>query len=234
MRPACGATIARGDASGATSTRARCASSSATRRFGSSGYHVPATAARLTCGIEPWYLRKSPVRARHAAFLWRASGAGLCEQQRARHSRNEEHTGPSHVHALTIADVERIAALAHLELTPEEKQLFTRQLADILAYAEQLQAIDTTGVPATAHVNAATRPNETTSRGRRCQSPTRWPTRLTARPTPVSSACHGSSDERRHSRTARAISGTTSPPAGVGVDVCRARARSHCRGRTPR
>ena len=56
---------------------------------------------------------------------------------------------------LTVADVERIAALAHLELTDEEKQLFTRQLADILSYAEQLQVIDTTGVPATAHVNAA-------------------------------------------------------------------------------
>jgi aspartyl-tRNA(Asn)/glutamyl-tRNA(Gln) amidotransferase subunit C len=56
--------------------------------------------------------------------------------------------------ALTIADVERIAALAQLELTDEEKQLFTRQLADILAYAEQVQAIDTSGVPATAHVHA--------------------------------------------------------------------------------
>jgi aspartyl-tRNA(Asn)/glutamyl-tRNA(Gln) amidotransferase subunit C len=56
--------------------------------------------------------------------------------------------------SLTIADVERIAALAHLELTDQEKQLFTRQLADILDYAEQLQAIDTTGVPATAHVSA--------------------------------------------------------------------------------
>jgi aspartyl-tRNA(Asn)/glutamyl-tRNA(Gln) amidotransferase subunit C len=55
---------------------------------------------------------------------------------------------------LTIADVERIAALAHLELTDEEKQVFTRQLADILAYAEQLQAVDTTGVVATAHINA--------------------------------------------------------------------------------
>lgn len=58
---------------------------------------------------------------------------------------------------LTVADVERIAALAHLELTDEEKQVFTRQLADILSYAEQLQAIDTTGVPATAHVNATPR-----------------------------------------------------------------------------
>jgi aspartyl-tRNA(Asn)/glutamyl-tRNA(Gln) amidotransferase subunit C len=58
---------------------------------------------------------------------------------------------------LTIADVERIAALAQLELTDEEKLLFTKQLADILAYAEQVQAIDTSGVPATAHVHAAQR-----------------------------------------------------------------------------
>jgi aspartyl-tRNA(Asn)/glutamyl-tRNA(Gln) amidotransferase subunit C len=59
---------------------------------------------------------------------------------------------------LTIADVERIAALAHLELTDAEKQLFTRQLAGILSYAEQLLAVDTAGVPATAHVDAARRP----------------------------------------------------------------------------
>ena len=58
---------------------------------------------------------------------------------------------------LTVADVERIAALAHLELTDEEKQLFTRQLAEILAYAQQVQAIDTSGVPATAHVHAGQR-----------------------------------------------------------------------------
>jgi aspartyl-tRNA(Asn)/glutamyl-tRNA(Gln) amidotransferase subunit C len=55
--------------------------------------------------------------------------------------------------ALTVADVERIAALARLELTPDEKILFTRQLADILAYAQQVQAIDTSGVPATAYVH---------------------------------------------------------------------------------
>jgi aspartyl-tRNA(Asn)/glutamyl-tRNA(Gln) amidotransferase subunit C len=55
---------------------------------------------------------------------------------------------------LSIADVERVAALAHIELTDDEKQLFTRQLADILHYAEQIQALDTTGVPASAHVNA--------------------------------------------------------------------------------
>ena len=60
--------------------------------------------------------------------------------------------------ALTIADVERIAALAHLELTAEEKVLFARQLADILAYAQQVQAIDTSGVPATAYVHTGQRP----------------------------------------------------------------------------
>jgi aspartyl-tRNA(Asn)/glutamyl-tRNA(Gln) amidotransferase subunit C len=32
------------------------------------------------------------------------------------------------------------------------KQLFTRQLAAILEYARQVQAIDTSGVPVTAHV----------------------------------------------------------------------------------
>jgi aspartyl-tRNA(Asn)/glutamyl-tRNA(Gln) amidotransferase subunit C len=55
---------------------------------------------------------------------------------------------------LTIADVERIAALAQLELTDDEKLLFTKQLADILHYAEQVQAIDTSGVPPTDHIGA--------------------------------------------------------------------------------
>jgi aspartyl-tRNA(Asn)/glutamyl-tRNA(Gln) amidotransferase subunit C len=55
---------------------------------------------------------------------------------------------------LTVADVERVAALAQLELTDDEKALFAQQLADVLAYAEQLQRLDTTGVDATAHVHA--------------------------------------------------------------------------------
>jgi aspartyl-tRNA(Asn)/glutamyl-tRNA(Gln) amidotransferase subunit C len=64
---------------------------------------------------------------------------------------------------LTIQDVERIAALAQLELTDQEKQTFTRQLTGILDYATQVQAVDTSGVPATAHVHAseqADRPDE--------------------------------------------------------------------------
>lgn len=49
---------------------------------------------------------------------------------------------------LTRADVERIAALAHLDLTDDEADLFTEQLAQILEYAEQLRQVDTSDVPA--------------------------------------------------------------------------------------
>src|SRR5436190_8743230 len=54
--------------------------------------------------------------------------------------------------AFPKAQVEQIAALAHLELTPEEVDLFARQLGDILAYAEQVQRIDTSNVPPTTSV----------------------------------------------------------------------------------
>ena len=53
---------------------------------------------------------------------------------------------------LTRRDVERIALLARLELSDPEKDLFLRQLTDVLHYTEQIQAIDTTGVPPTSHV----------------------------------------------------------------------------------
>jgi aspartyl-tRNA(Asn)/glutamyl-tRNA(Gln) amidotransferase subunit C len=56
---------------------------------------------------------------------------------------------------LTREDVRRIAELASLELTEVEVETFTRQLADILAYAQQVQGIDTTGVPPTSHVSGA-------------------------------------------------------------------------------
>jgi aspartyl-tRNA(Asn)/glutamyl-tRNA(Gln) amidotransferase subunit C len=54
-------------------------------------------------------------------------------------------------------DVARIARLARLALTPEETTLFARQLAGILSYAEQIREIDTTGIPPTSHVAAASR-----------------------------------------------------------------------------
>lgn len=55
--------------------------------------------------------------------------------------------------SLSLDEVERIATLARLELTDAEKQLFAKQLTDILTYAEQVQRIDTSGIAATAHVH---------------------------------------------------------------------------------
>src|ERR1700738_158476 len=47
---------------------------------------------------------------------------------------------------LTQADVERIATLARLELTPDEVTVFAGQLTAILAYADQVQQVDTSGI----------------------------------------------------------------------------------------
>jgi aspartyl-tRNA(Asn)/glutamyl-tRNA(Gln) amidotransferase subunit C len=55
----------------------------------------------------------------------------------------------------TRGDVERLAQLARLALTDDEKTLFARQLAGILDYAEHIQAVDTEGVPPTSHAHFA-------------------------------------------------------------------------------
>src|SRR5437588_1622640 len=54
--------------------------------------------------------------------------------------------------AFTREQVSALAALAHVELDPSELDEFARQLADILAAAEEVQRVDTTGVPPTASV----------------------------------------------------------------------------------
>lgn len=58
--------------------------------------------------------------------------------------------------SLTIAQVEEIAGLARLELSPKEKERFRDQLSAILDYAETLQALDTSDVPPTAQVTGLT------------------------------------------------------------------------------
>ena len=55
---------------------------------------------------------------------------------------------------LTPADVERIAALARLDLTPDEVTLFAGQLTAILAYADQVRQVDTSGIDAAPAVTA--------------------------------------------------------------------------------
>ena len=47
---------------------------------------------------------------------------------------------------ITIKDVEHVAKLARLELTEQEKEVFTHQLGDVLAHVEKMNAVDTTGV----------------------------------------------------------------------------------------
>jgi aspartyl-tRNA(Asn)/glutamyl-tRNA(Gln) amidotransferase subunit C len=54
------------------------------------------------------------------------------------------------VAAFSVEEVAAIARLANLALTDEELALFARQLSDILAYAEQVQQVDTTGISPTA------------------------------------------------------------------------------------
>lgn len=47
---------------------------------------------------------------------------------------------------ITIQDVEHVAKLARLELTEEEKELYTKQLGDVLEYVNQMNEVDTSNV----------------------------------------------------------------------------------------
>jgi aspartyl-tRNA(Asn)/glutamyl-tRNA(Gln) amidotransferase subunit C len=53
---------------------------------------------------------------------------------------------------VTLRDVEHIAKLARLEFTQAEKEKFTHQLNEILAYVEQLNKLDTSNVEPLSHV----------------------------------------------------------------------------------
>src|SRR4030095_16915320 len=48
---------------------------------------------------------------------------------------------------ITEADVEKVAQLAHMEITPEELKVFAPQMADIVSYVEQLNEVATSNVP---------------------------------------------------------------------------------------
>lgn len=44
------------------------------------------------------------------------------------------------------ADVEKVAQLAHMDIPPEELKIFAPQMAEIVAYVEQLNAVDTKNI----------------------------------------------------------------------------------------
>ena len=47
---------------------------------------------------------------------------------------------------ISESDIEKIAQLAHLEITAEERRVFAPQIAEIVAYVEQLNEIDTSTI----------------------------------------------------------------------------------------
>ncbi len=47
---------------------------------------------------------------------------------------------------ISKADVEKVAQLAHMEIAPEELKIFAPQMAEIVKYIEQLNALDTSNV----------------------------------------------------------------------------------------
>ena len=47
---------------------------------------------------------------------------------------------------ITVKDVEHVAKLARLELTEDEKILYTKQLGDVLKYVDQMNEVDTSNV----------------------------------------------------------------------------------------
>lgn len=53
--------------------------------------------------------------------------------------------------ALSVEQVRHVAALARLQLTPEEEQRFSAQLSAILDAMAELQQLDTSGVEPTSH-----------------------------------------------------------------------------------
>jgi len=57
---------------------------------------------------------------------------------------------------ITKDEVEKVAALARLELAEEEVEQMTRQLDTILSYVAKLDELDTTGVPVTTHTQNIT------------------------------------------------------------------------------
>ncbi|MGD9852918.1 MAG: Asp-tRNA(Asn)/Glu-tRNA(Gln) amidotransferase subunit GatC [Nitrospirales bacterium] len=53
---------------------------------------------------------------------------------------------------ISKTEVEKVADLARLDLTESEKSVFGEQLSQILEYVDQLQAVQTEGIPLTSSV----------------------------------------------------------------------------------
>jgi aspartyl-tRNA(Asn)/glutamyl-tRNA(Gln) amidotransferase subunit C len=56
--------------------------------------------------------------------------------------------------SLTKEQVQAVAALANLQLEPQEIELFARQLGDVLTHVEELKQVDTTGIAPTTSTSS--------------------------------------------------------------------------------
>jgi aspartyl-tRNA(Asn)/glutamyl-tRNA(Gln) amidotransferase subunit C len=54
--------------------------------------------------------------------------------------------------ALSEKDVDHVARLARLEISPEERARYVKQLNAILGHAEDIAGLDVSQVPPTAHI----------------------------------------------------------------------------------
>jgi aspartyl-tRNA(Asn)/glutamyl-tRNA(Gln) amidotransferase subunit C len=54
--------------------------------------------------------------------------------------------------SITVKDVQHVAKLARLQLSPEEEATFTEQMNASVQYAEKLNELDTENVEPTTHV----------------------------------------------------------------------------------
>jgi len=55
--------------------------------------------------------------------------------------------------SISKEDVDKIARLAKLELSEDERNKFAKQLGDIISYVEKLDEVDVSNVEPLAHVN---------------------------------------------------------------------------------
>ena len=69
---------------------------------------------------------------------------GFKQEHREAKAKKKENAG--------LIDIENVANLARLSLTDEEKRTLPEEMGAIIAFANQLEALDTDGVPITAHV----------------------------------------------------------------------------------
>lgn len=57
---------------------------------------------------------------------------------------------------LSLQQVEHLAKLAHLEISPEQKQQFAAQLSDVLQYVEQINRLKTERIAVTSTITGLT------------------------------------------------------------------------------